>query len=297
MKNEQHYQDADAQISKENPSEILSNVLSLMHQLEMLAHKTGLQVSREAFEGLADVFHRAFTWLRTTAILSTQSLGALTRALPEEDAWRRYRRGEHAAAWAAVELARHYKQVKAELRSRSKYSINRLRDLRLGFKMGEFDFPPNDWFRKEYDRQTDHRPTGLMAVWVARKIQEMRPLKTNRSEWQSYASIEIVQGQLRFRPEHETNDILAELFRSDLVQGQALRRLDDLPTFGSSNIADIEAWRKFVLRQVLTQKKIIDEFDSLFPDSRKKLDGVVAATLRAAWRAVRDGGDVILPEV
>jgi len=34
----------------------------------------------------------------------------------------------------------------------------------------------------------------------------------------------------------------------------------------------------------------------LFPQRRKKLDGVIADTLRYAWQAVHAGGNVILPE-
>ena len=136
----------------------------------MLTHNTDRNISREAFEALVNLFHTQFSWLRTTAILSPASLGALRRGPSEEDTWDRYTRGEHAAAWAGIELARVYKQIEAELRCRSKRSINPLRDLRLGFKVATFDFPPNRWFRDEFDRRTDYRPTGRMAVWVARKI-------------------------------------------------------------------------------------------------------------------------------
>ena len=78
-----------------------------------------------------------------------------------------------------------------------------------------------------------------------------------------------------------------------LIQGEALKRLDDLPAFGTSSIGDFDAWRKFVRRRVLTQK-IITEFDVLFPHSQRKLDGVVEATLWSAWLAVHDSGNVIL---
>jgi hypothetical protein len=297
MKNQRHQQHADSAAAKENPRQILSDLLGRVHQLEMLAHNTDLKMSREAFEALVNLFYALFTWLRTTAILSPGSLGALKRGLPEEDAWERFTRGHHAAAWAGVELARFYKRIQAELRSRSKHFVNRLRDLRFGFKLATFDFPPNRWFRDEYERRTDYRPVGIMAVWVARKIEEMRRLKTSRSESRSCGGIEIVEGHLRFRSKNEIGDIMAEMSRSDLVRGEGLKRLDDLPAFGTSNIGDVEAWRKFVLHQVLTQKTVITEFDSLFPQSRENLDGVVAATLRSAWRAVHEGGDMILPEV
>jgi len=288
---------ADESFSVRDVVRMRIDLLELVRKFEILARDSDLIVSREAFEGLAQVFREVFVWLRITAILSTGSLGALKRGLSEDNAWERYRRGEHVAAWTGVELARLYKTIKAELRSRSKHSINPLRDLCFGFKAAKFDFPPNHWFRDEYERRTDYRPTGRMAVWVARKIEEMRRLKTSRSEWQSYASIEIVEGHLRVKPENETRDVLADLFPSDLVQGESLKRLDDLPTFGTSNTADIEPWRRFVLRRMLAQKETITEFESLFPRGRKKLDGVVAATLRAAWHAVRDGGNVILPDL
>jgi hypothetical protein len=289
--------DAKKQESTENILKTRLTLLQLVQQLQMQALDADSKTSREAFEALVNLFHTLFTWLRTTALLSPMSLGALIRRLPEEAAWKRYMRGQHAAAWAGVELARFYKQIQAELRSRSKHFVNRLRDLRFGFKLATFDSPPNYWFRDEYERRTDYRPIGRMAVWVARKIEETRRLKRNRSEWQSYASIEIVEGHLRVKPENETRDVLADLFPSDLVQGESLKRLDDLPTFGTSNTADIEPWRRFVLRRMLAQKETITEFESLFPRGRKKLDGVVAATLRAAWHAVRDGGNVILPDL
>jgi len=82
-----------------------------------------------------------------------------------------------------------------------------------------------------------------------------------------------------------------------VLQGQAyLDPLDSLPAFGGSGIRDLEAWRKFVRHRLLTQTDFIKEFEMLFPQRRKKLDGVIAATLRYAWQAVHAGGNVILPE-
>ena len=92
-----------------------------------------------------------------------------------------------------------------------------------------------------------------MAVSVCRKIEEMRRLKRNRSEWRSTTSIEIVEDHVRVKPESETRDVLADLFPSDLVQGESLKRLDDLPTFGTSSTDDSspgggsfcgECWRR-----------------------------------------------------
>ena len=125
--------------------------LELVRKFEILAQDPDLIVSQEAFKGLTQVFHEIF-WLRITAILHTASLGSLKRKLPEDTAWERYRRGEHVAAWTGVELARLYKTIKAELRSQSKHSINPMRDLSVGFKAAKFDFPPNHWFRDEYER-------------------------------------------------------------------------------------------------------------------------------------------------
>jgi hypothetical protein len=132
-----------------------------------------------------------------------------------------------------------------------------------------------------------------MAVWTARKIQELRHIKAKRCEYRKYASVEIAGGSLRVRSESETDEFLAEWFRSDAVQGEALKRLDHLPRFGSSSIESFEVWRKFVRRRLLTPK-ILTEFNLLFPNSRRKLDGVLAATLRCAWDAAGHGGDVIL---
>jgi hypothetical protein len=236
-------------------------------------------------------------WLRINAVLSDASLGALLRHYSESDAWERYKRGEHVAAWSGVELARHYKQIKAELGSRSKHSVNRLRDIRFGFKGTGFNFPANQWFKDEYERRTDYRPTGVMAVWVARKIEEFRTVKAARSELRLYAGINVVRDRSLLRPEDETEAVLPRRLRPAVVQGEAaLNGLDSLPAFGGSGIRDLEAWRKFVRHRLLTQTDFIKEFEMLFRQRRRKSDGVIAATLRYAWQAVHDGGNVILPE-
>jgi hypothetical protein len=271
-------------------------LLELVHQLQTQAAYADLKASRSAFEALTQMLHEVFAWLHTIAALHPQSLAALLRRLPQGDAWARYEGGEHAGAWAGVELARLYRHIHAELRSRSKHSVNRLRDIRYGFAVGEFAVPANAWFCAEYDRKADYRPTGKMAVWTARKIEELRHIKESRSERRQYASIEILEGRLRLRAENETDAVLADWFRSDLVEGEGLKQLDNLPGFGSPNAEDFESWRKFVRRRLL-REKVIGEFDVLFPNSRRKLDGVIAATLRCAWQTVHRGGNVILPQM
>src|SRR4030095_10138283 len=97
---------------------------------------------------------------------------------PEDDAWAKYEAGEHVAAWGGVELARLYRQIQANLRSRSKHSVNRLNDIRCGFKVGKIAVPPNAWFCTEYEREANYRPTGKMAVWTASTIHALRRHKT-----------------------------------------------------------------------------------------------------------------------
>jgi hypothetical protein len=270
----------------------------LIYQLEGLAaFEPDLSVSRPAFETLTDLLHEVLDWLRCRALLPLESLGMLSHHLPESELWERYSSGEHAAGWAGVELARLYKKIRAQLASRSKRSVNRLRDLRYGFKLAKFDLPPNDWFRREYESHRDYRPTGRMAVWIARKIEEIRRVQTGRSLSRLYASIIETKDGAQLQPQPETEDLLATLFRPEIVQGtSALKKLDDLPRFGDPDTAAIKAWQCFVRRKVLTQKQIITEFETLFPKQRKKLDGVITATLRSAWRAAQGGGGVILPE-
>jgi hypothetical protein len=266
-------------------AEARSDLLRLVRQVEKLAREADLEVSRSASEALIAVLREVLAWLRINALIPDASLGALFRQLSKNDAWERYTRGEHVAAWSGIELARHYKQIKAELLSRSKHSVNWLLDVLVGSN----DFPANQWFKGEYERQTDYRPTGAMAVWVARKIEEFRRGKAARL----YAA---GIGHSPLRPQNETEAVLPGWFRPAVIQGEAaLKRLDSLPAFGGSDIRDFEAWRKFVRHRLLTQTDFIKEFEMLFPHSRRKLDGVIAATLRYAWQAVHDGGVVILP--
>jgi hypothetical protein len=228
--------------------------------------------------------------------LHPMSLGALLRGLPEHDAWARYEQGQHVGAWAGVELARLCKRIKAELRSRSRHSVNPLRNIRLGFKAGKFDFPPNRWFRDEYERQTDYRPTGRMAVWVARKIEDVRRLKASRSRWRIIAAVNYDGGQPQVRSETEIEAVLSEWFPSEVVSGrETLKALDSLPRFGDSGQQCSEAWRNFIRRRFLTNPQLLTEFDRLFPHERRKLDGVIAATLHSAWRAIQRRGNVIVP--
>jgi hypothetical protein len=182
----------------------------MIHQLQMQSLDADSKISQPAVETLTQTLHAVFAWLHMIAVLHPISLGALLRRLPGDDAWARYEAGEHSAAWAGVELARLYRQIQAELKSRSKRSVNRLRDIRYGFKLGEFVVPPNSWFCAEYERKADYRPTGKIAVWTARKIEELRQIKSKRSEWRKFARIEKVEGHRRLRDENETDDVLAD---------------------------------------------------------------------------------------
>jgi hypothetical protein len=283
--------------SAQDTADARSDLLRLVYKLEKLAREPDLKVSRFAFDALIVVFRQVLSWLNMNAVLADASLGSLSRHLSESDAWERYNRGEHIAAWSGLELARHYKQIKGELGSRSKHSVNRLRDLRLGFKTMGFNFAGNQWFKDEYERRTDYRPTGRMAVWVAWKIEGFRTLKTARSQLRQYAGINVVRDRTPLRPENGTEAVLPSWLRPAMLQGEAaLNRLDSLPAFGESGTHNLEAWRKFVRHRLLTQTDFIKEFEMLFPQRRKKLDGVIAATLRYTWQAVHAGGNVILPE-
>jgi hypothetical protein len=283
--------------SAQDTAQARSDLLRLVRQLEKLARGPDLKISRFAFDALVVVFREVLAWLHISAVLPDASLGALSRHLSESDAWGRYNRGEHVAAWSGVELARHYKRIKAELGSRSEHSVNPFRDLRLGFKITRFDSPANQWFKREYERRTDYRPTGVMAVWIVRKIEEFRRVKEARSQLPLYPDRNVVRDRSLLRPENEAEAVLPAWFRPATVQGEAaLKRLDSLPAFGDSDTCDFEAWRKFVRHQLLTQADFIKEFNALFPQRRKQLDGVMAATLRYAWQAVQDGGKVVIPD-
>jgi hypothetical protein len=278
--------------SAQDTADARSDLLRLVYKLEKLAREPDLKVSRFAFDALIVVFRQVLSWLNMNAVLADASLGSLSRHLSESDAWERYNRGEHIAAWSGLELARHYKQIKAELGSRSKHSVNRLRDLRLGFKTMGFNFAGNQWFKDEYERRTDYRPTGTMAVWVARKIEEFRRLKAARL----YADRNPGIGHSLLRLENQIEAAVPARLRSPVLQGEtALKQLDTLPPFRGSGTSDFEGWRKFVRHRLLTQTDFIKEFEMLFPHRRRKLGGVIAATLRYAWQAAHDGGVVILP--
>src|SRR5205823_12690676 len=104
--------------SAQDTAEARSDLFRLVNKLEKSGHEPDLKVSRFAFDALVVVFRRVLAWLNTNALLPDASLGSLSRHLSESDAWERYNRGEHIAAWSGFELARHYKQYKAVLGSR-----------------------------------------------------------------------------------------------------------------------------------------------------------------------------------
>lgn len=275
-----------------NPDQVEQTGSELMHlvcQLEVWSRHPDLNVSRTAFDALAATLHDLLSWLWMSAILPEASLGALVHELSSEVAWERYKRGEHVAAWTGVELARLCKQIKAELGSRSKHSINRVRDLRFGLELGNAHFSPNQWFCDEYESKADYRPTGQMAVWAARKIEEVRLLKQLRLQWWPLGTV--------VPPQTEAETVLPAWRRlARMVKGEAaLKQLDDLPPFGGSDADGFEAWRKFVRHQLLTQMDVVSEFRNLFPQEPRKLDGVLTTTLRCAWQAVSVGGIVLFP--
>jgi hypothetical protein len=264
-------------------------LLRMVRQLEVWSRDSDLTVSRTAFTALAETLEEVLRWLQVMALLPEASLGGLLRQLPSNQARGRYRRGEHAAAWAGVELARLYKRFRAELWSRSRDSVNPFRDLRFGLQVGTLDPSPNEWFCAEYASRSDYRPTGKMAVWIAGKIEEVRSLKERRLQYRPLTTA-------LFPTQGDTETILPAWARSpNMVKGvAALRELDNLQPFGSTD-EDFEAWRNFLRRQLLTQTDVMKEFDALFPHERKKLDGVLAATLHCAWRAAQSGGRVVFP--
>ena len=92
--------------STENVSNTHLALLQLLHQLETQTLDADSKTSWPAFEVLTDTLRKVLAWLHDMAALHPLSLGALLRGLPEQDAWAKYERGEHVAAWAAVELAR-----------------------------------------------------------------------------------------------------------------------------------------------------------------------------------------------
>jgi hypothetical protein len=234
---------ASKRVPEKNPAQVErtgDELLRMVRQLEVWSRDSDLTVSRTAFTALAETLEEVLRWLQTMALLPEASLGGLLRQLPSKQARGRYRRGEHVAAWAGVELARLYKRLRAELWSRSRDTVNRFRDLRFGLQVGTLDPSPNEWFCAEYASRVDYRPTGKMAVWIAGKIEEVRSLKERR--------------RLQYRS-----------LTTALV-----------PTQGDT-------------------ETILPAWDALFPHERKKLDGVLAATLRCAWRAAQSGGRVVFP--
>jgi hypothetical protein len=277
-------------IEEENPGRLvqaIEDLWGIVYQLKGWSQHSDLTVSRKAFEALAATLDDLLAWLSIMALLPEAALGGLLRQLPDKHARESYRRGEHVAAWAGVELARLYKRIRAELWSRSKDSANLLRDLRFGFQIRSSDASPNKWFCAEYESRADYRPTGNMAVWIARKIEEVRSLKECRLQYGPFAMV-LVQIQ------SYKQMIFPDLARDpNMVKGvAALRELDNLQPFGSTD-KDFEPWRNFLRRQLLTQTDVMKEFDRVFPNKRKKLDGVLAATLRCAWRAAQSGGRVV----
>jgi hypothetical protein len=290
-------QDAEKHRSAENVTIAPCNPFELIRQLQTEALNSDLTRSESAFETLSQMFHELHVWLQTMTALHPMSLRLLLGELPEDKAWTRYKHGEHVGAWAGAELGRFYRQTKADLRSCSRHSVNPVRVIRVGFKAGKLDFPANRWFLDEYERRTDYRPSGRMAVWVARKIEDVRRLKANRSRWRIIAGYRV-ERQLHVRSESEIEALLSEWFRSDVVSGEeTLKILDALPGFGSSDRQGFEGWRKFIRRRILTNAQLLSEFDQLFPDARRKLDGVIAATLRSVWQTLQRGGNVLLPRV
>jgi len=263
-------------------AELEQSVIRGISRLERLVSQADPPTSRKAFKELLYWLYYLIDWLYWTALRSDVTLDSLLRTLPEKDARARYKQGEHPAAWAGIELARLYRGFKAELASRSSKSFHRLRCLQSGFKDAHLDCPANVWFCSEYKRDTDYRPTGEMAVWVALKIDEIRAIKSHCAYWR------------QFLPEDEIEQ-LVDGFGSELVGGTEFRKqLDALPLFGGPE-SDLKVWRSFVRGRLLKQNHIMTEFDLLFPKQRRKLDGLITATLRHSWKATKDGGSVVLP--
>ena len=268
----------------------------LSMQLQMCSHCSDFELSREAFIALSHLLRELLKWLQVHAYLPEFALGLLSHELPKDEAWRTYLRGDHIAGWAGVELARLYKQFKTELASRSKESANPFQRALFGMTIGNLTLPGNRWFRDEYNRNTDYRPTGRMAIWVARRIQDVWRLKENRSRWRRMLALSLAI-QASAGSVNEVEEKLKIWSNSNVVEGErSLQRVDQLPSFGSGGEEEIRTWRSFIRSVLLTNKKIVDDFDSAFPNQRRKLDGVIASTLASVWDAAKHGGRVILPE-
>jgi hypothetical protein len=302
-KHVQKRRNASKRIKAKQVAQLENDVIQRVWQLEWWVHESDPEVGQRAFQSLSGLLHQLLTWLELTARLPLVALGALSYRMPQHDAWAAYQRGEHGAAWAGVELARLYRRIKTHLASQSRKSrksrkpVNPLRDLLYGSKNAGFDMPPNNWFREEYASKGDYRPTGKMAVWIAHKVEEIRRLKTLRSIWRPYPSTKIAKDSTQPRPQSEAERVLAALSPPKIVQGDlACQRLDSLPPFGHPDAKAFKAWRSFVRRQVLTQNQVITELETLFPNQRTNVDGVITATLRSIWQAAQGGGSIILPE-
>src|SRR5438552_18925566 len=109
---------ASKRVPEENPEQVEqtgNELLRMVRQLEVWCRDSDLTVSRTAFTTLVEMLEEVLRWLQIMALLPEASLGGLLRQLPSNQARGRYRRGEHVAAWAGVELARLYKRFRAEL--------------------------------------------------------------------------------------------------------------------------------------------------------------------------------------
>ena len=247
--------------------------------------------NRDAFNDLVTLLHQILDWLHFMAVLPDAAAGSLLRRkIPEEEAPLRYKRGEHVAAWAGIELAKIYKNFKAEIESQSPKAVHRLTRLLHGFRAGaNLDFSPNVWFQQEYSTQNDYRPRGEMVVWFAQQIEGVRQLKVSRGWW-----AHIVPA-LSEKPKAKADlEFPGPLAASDLIKGEDwLKKLDELPPFGGSE-KDTEDWHKFLRGRLRTHGGIMAEFDSLFPGQRKKFDGSFTATLQACWKGAGKGGQTII---
>jgi len=223
----------------------------LIMKLELATRWSDRKVSREAFLVLINTFHKLFHWLHL-ACLPEVTFGTLTRRAPEGEALSIYAGGDHLAGWGGVEFARLYKQFKAELTSRSKRSSNPLSHALFGIQIGDRTSSPNPWFRAEFVRKSDYRPTGPMAIWVARQIRDVWRLKENRSYWRPLVA-------LAASATAESIDIEKKLkiwAHSQVVEGQEpLSHVDKLPMFSSGDEEDIRAWRSFIRSRLLIGKK------------------------------------------
>jgi hypothetical protein len=254
--------------------------------------------NQHAFGDLASLLHELLDWFHVAAVLSNAALGShLRRSIPEKEAIEKYLRGEHVSAWAGVELARIYKDFKAQLESRSKNAEHRLTQLLYGFTVGDdLEFPPNVWFGQAYRSKKDYRPSGRMAVWFARQIEGIRQLKRNH-EFRLIVHFAVKKAELPFElpisaPEAESPFQLP-VSAPDLIQGQLLQKLAALPPFGETD-ESLKKWREFIRHRLRTNKRAMAEFDGLFPGARANFDGTLRATIEACWKAAGQGGQTVI---